>query len=167
MSVLKSSWLLSYVSQSFEMHHGSFSDKKWKTALGPNEQSCGQVFYYDCGNRRCIREALTCDDYDNCGNNEDETSCGKTSDRIYRIWHLFSGLDALSASLLGGSAIISLVFLLVVLYLDNRPEVVIKLINERLIDDMEHHQVLWDKVYILQWNITWGMIITYWWLPQE
>jgi hypothetical protein len=43
--------------------------------LTPGE-SCPQPFYYDCGNRRCIREALRCDGVNNCGHSEEEDRCG-------------------------------------------------------------------------------------------
>lgn len=44
---------------------------------------CRQPFYFNCGNLRCLREALTCDDNDNCGNGFDEMNCGMLKNYVH------------------------------------------------------------------------------------
>ena len=46
-----------------------------------------------------------------------------------------SGLDPLSAGLLFGGLGLSAAFLFLVMYLDSRPKLVMRLINKKLIDD--------------------------------
>lgn len=41
------------------------------------EYLCDEPFRFNCGNSRCIREVLVCDDRNNCGNAADEKFCGE------------------------------------------------------------------------------------------
>lgn len=66
--------------------------------------------------------------------------CINACDCVSRV--LPEGLDSLSAGLLFGGLGVSVVFLLLVFYLDSRPKLVMRLINKKLLDEPEADRVI-------------------------